>query len=398
MPVLSVAFVIALAASGQIETKAKPASKARPAAASSTCQSSARFRPHKEQEALRALFDSRQFGQLEKRLAELRIFGRDKYCSDRPLMLGFEALIDSAPSEGKAYSAWIETFPKSAFAYTARGMHWDARADIARGDGYISKTSAAQIDVMHRLNATAATDFRKALALDPTLSLPAMGLIRQARHTGGVLTAIQKFSPMFPGSYAVHSIAISALTPRWGGSPEQMLRVANVTAANLRSYPDLAMLKPYAMCNIAVELSVVGDLTQADQILRQVFGALQAPADPSCWSLRARVERTEKRYADASDSLVAYHEAIGYVRRTDLSGDTLLRQKRYSQALDMFDRGIRFDHGQPDLYCGRADVRRGLGRLSEARVDVQHGLAIDPGEEYCSKALARIVAKESAAK
>jgi predicted Zn-dependent protease len=82
------------------------------------------------------------------------------------------------------------------------------------------------------------------------------------------------------------------------------------------------------------------------------------------------------------------------VRRADVSGDTLLRQKRYEEALVMFDRGIRFDHGRPELYCGRGDVLRARDRLSEARAAVQLGLAADPGDVYCMKALARIQAKE----
>lgn len=159
--------------------------------------------------------------------------------------------VDDAGLNGRVAEKWLELAPDSAYANAAYGNFLMRSAWKARGGRYASETPRDNLRRMGKLAEQAVPYLEKALSINPKL-LPAYeGLIELARLDSRdelgerALLAARKVDPACANIAGSH---MDSLTPRWGGSYEQMLAYANELSAHIDRRPQLAiyLARPYA--------------------------------------------------------------------------------------------------------------------------------------------------------
>jgi tetratricopeptide (TPR) repeat protein len=147
--------------------------------------------------------------------------------------------------------AWKRDSPHSAFAFAASGMAYVAMAADARGAKYMKDTPRDSVESMHKLLIQADGDLRQAIALNPKVVPAYIALI----HAGGLGfsraytdAAIRSALAVAPDDYAVRSLAMWTLEPKWGGSLDAMDRFAAQAQAYARTNPLMRLMlseRPY---------------------------------------------------------------------------------------------------------------------------------------------------------
>lgn len=147
--------------------------------------------------------------------------------------------------------AWKRDSPHSAFALAASGMAYVAMAGEARGAKYMKDTPQDSVDSMHKLLAQADSDLRQAIALNPRLTPAYIALINAGGLGFGRAytdAAIRSALAVAPDDYAIRSVAMWTLEPKWGGSLDAMDRFAAQAQAYTRTNPLMRLMlseRPY---------------------------------------------------------------------------------------------------------------------------------------------------------
>lgn len=146
---------------------------------------------------------------------------------------------------------WLKQAPDSAYANLARGAYFNGAAWKARGGKFSSETPQDNLRRMSELVEQAIPYFERAISLNPKLMPAYTGMIdmgmmdsRPELEAKGVRGA-EKFDAACP---ELANIRMRAISPRWGGSYEEMLAYANRLSLHLDRRPQLAInvSAPYA--------------------------------------------------------------------------------------------------------------------------------------------------------
>jgi hypothetical protein len=155
---------------------------------------------------------------------------------------------------------WVEKNPNSFFANLANGSYHANRASNSRGTNFASKTTASQFSAMKEEHLIAEKYLNAALKLKPNSALPYGGLIAIAANQSGNASVDKLFKAALqadPKNLSARVTATSYLSPRWGGSLEQLDGIlAEATAAKLPE-PHLYYLKYNATVEKASHYEVI---------------------------------------------------------------------------------------------------------------------------------------------
>ena len=159
--------------------------------------------------------------------------------------------VDEEGRNGRIAEKWLQLAPHSAYANVAYANFLLRSAWKARGGNYSSETPRENLRRMSALVDQAIPYFDRAISINPKMMPAYAGLIDLAaldsRDDLGrqALAAAKKVDP---ASGNIASMHMRSLTPRWGGSYEQMLAYANELSAHVTRRPQLAvyMTRPYA--------------------------------------------------------------------------------------------------------------------------------------------------------
>jgi tetratricopeptide (TPR) repeat protein len=250
---------------------------------------------------------------------------------------------------------WVAASPKSWAPLLARALNKGARARAARGEKWASETSADQFRRMGVLQAGMNSDCRKVLSLDRAVCPCYVELVLASR--AGVLEVDPLVEQAFQEcarDYTLHVERVFALTPRWGGSYEQMS--AAIESARRGGLPE-ASLKNLASYLPADRASVL----QLDRRLQEARAVLdQAIKDsPTPLLLEERAELNQK-LGDAAGVLRDANAALEETR-----GGWMFSRGRLSR-----------------LLCARAWALFSTGRKEEALGDVAAALEITPTDPH----------------
>lgn len=188
---------------------------------------------HKEPDDKDALLEMvhGQYSELERILADLQqnvdadigneIFVNDAYSIfDKNPDDDFELTLDK----------WIET-TRSYQAYTARGVYLHNKGWSIRGTETIKNTSEKDVEDMRNVFVRAIADLTRALELNERNTTAYRYLIGSYGVLGNTEAAnkvLDQALKVYPYTYQIRDIYMSHhLTPRWGGSYEQMFKFAN---------------------------------------------------------------------------------------------------------------------------------------------------------------------------
>jgi hypothetical protein len=132
-----------------------------------------------------------------------------------------------AMREDNLMRMWADQQPTSFFAQLNAGIFYANKAFDARGNGGAANVSRNQWSNARKLSEVAQPYLHKAMALDARSALPQsalMGLAAMDSQAGGRTAAqwLQAAEQADPRSMAARINAIRYLSPRWGGSFEQL--------------------------------------------------------------------------------------------------------------------------------------------------------------------------------
>ncbi len=320
--------------------------------------------------ALRAALARRDFGLLERTLVAAQDAFERSVAHEDSLWAAYYGFAWPNPTFEPLLSEWVRSDPRSFSARAARAVHYDALGRASRGRAWASATSDAQISQMTEYLNMAAVDCLAALQARPRL-LPCHILMLDVMKAGSAgplakRTYVTAALREDPGSYQIRRAYMHSLTPRWGGSHEEMAEFARSSQEHATSNPRLKLLLGYVAWdkgNMAVARG------RPSESLPHFEEALRSGDDPLFLSDRGRayyrLERWALAQADLAKALqlapngwsygiVRLHEAFLY------SGGALFMLRREAEAAPFFRRAAEVDDSDPE-------VRRWLDYLAQWR-------------------------------
>jgi hypothetical protein len=145
--------------------------------------------------------------------------------SEFELRKAYVPLYDLNAEDLARLKAWAAGQPRSYAAHLLLGIHYKRRGDAARGTAYIAKTDPAALREMDRQFALASTELARSakLTAKPYMTWFFLISISTSRGSADETRAIlDKAVQQYPPSELVRLRYMGSLTPRWGGSYEQM--------------------------------------------------------------------------------------------------------------------------------------------------------------------------------
>ena len=211
-------------------------------------------------------------------------------------------LRDTSKTEriGQITEAWLRQAPESAYANLARGAYFNGAAWRARGTGYAADTPKENMRRKSELVDQAIPYFRKALAINPRLMPAYSGLVDMGNMDSrdALLTeVIGRAKAVDPACPELANRIMHSLTPRWGGSYEDMLAFANELSRHVAARPQLAiyLARPYG--DRGDRLIVAEDYGKETQELLAIAVSMGSDEE----TLRTAAHSVSKSAGDAHD-------------------------------------------------------------------------------------------------
>jgi len=197
---------------------------------------------------------------------------------------------------------WVKAKPKSPAARTARAYCQFGQGERARGTKWARDTSAEQFRELFRLVDLAVADAREAIKMDPDRLAPYRILVVSGKHLGGDLerAMVQEAIARHPSSFFLWVNHLEAVQPKWGGSVEEMNRVAAAAQQHAAKNPRLRVLLGYPSHILADAAFREGDY---EEVLRLESEALRYGDDYFFYSTRAWAFRNLRRWEEARDDI-----------------------------------------------------------------------------------------------
>ena len=171
------------------------------------------------------LLRAREFVALESATRQVQERFENGTLSDIQLRNIYRQFYDLDEQDLGKIEAWKNTVPGSYSAHLIRGVHFKRKAADARGGKYISQTPPDNIKRMRQYEEIAITELRNSLKLTEKPFLSVFQLLEISKMSGsketsrGLVIAANK---MLPSNTLARNRFMMTLTPRWGGSYEEM--------------------------------------------------------------------------------------------------------------------------------------------------------------------------------
>lgn len=320
-----------------------------------------RFAPHLSWEVFQDKVEDKKAKEIDAQLDAILAAYYAGQVPEGALRLAYYANFDySAAVVESMIDSWLQQSPDSAHALVARGIHRVARAQEFRGKMFYRDTPIEAIDKMAREAELARTDLERALAQNPRI-LPAYeALVDVARFSGdGALgaDALQRALKVDPKNYYVRKRYAAMLEPRWGGSWEQMDRVASDAAPYLDRNPRLVLLRTLALASRGWPPYHAKDFPRALELYER--GIVEGP--------------------DWENLLTG--------------GTSALRSGQHIRAVELYSQILRFWPRDEKALYWRAESFKAMELDDMALADYQQLLAADPGNVFAQRAYAELLLK-----
>lgn len=167
-----------------------------------------------------------KYDELDKELNQMQKDYETGVFNDITLMViysVFEDYTDAALAE--QYNAWVKAYPKSYAARMARALYYASLAGIARGEKYMSDTTAEEVAGMQLYVSHALKDSEAAIALaeKPILAYKKiLGLSQMTGDDSRGEAAWKAALAIDPENFIVRQVYLNGLQTKWGGSSAQM--------------------------------------------------------------------------------------------------------------------------------------------------------------------------------
>jgi tetratricopeptide (TPR) repeat protein len=246
---------------------------------------------------------------------------------------------------------WVRADGGSWAPLLARGVNAAARAQRARGGRLASETSEESFRQMRELLAAARADCREVLSRDPAVCTCYVELVQAAKKAPVEADPlVARAFEICPRDYALHVETVFGLTPRWGGSYEQMSAAIDAARRRGLSAADVRALEAYIPADKASVLVLDRRYDDALRILDEAIAST-----PTAMLLQERARLHQRRRAP----------------------EAALRDA--NAAIELSRGGWGFSERRlTDLLVSRAFALDALGRRDEARLDIALAHEIAP--------------------
>jgi hypothetical protein len=283
-------------------------------------------------EAVRAL-RAKQYERLTPLIEALQEQAARESATEGRLTTLFDAFSTPDPTLAPRFDEWVAAEGLSFAPYVARARFRFSVAFARSGTALARDTSLARFAAMDAVLKGAVADARDALRRDPFVAEAYAVLVDVARTHGdqaacGAVAA--RGLERAPASLRIRvALAVCSL-PRWGGSGNQVIAVAQEASSQVAANPALAALSGFWEWNLGREAET------GDEALERYTAALRHGEH---WFF--------------------------YLDRADQN----LHMQRYVDALADVERGLTLEPDQPDLLLIRLRARLNQGRYPEAAAD-----------------------------
>ena len=235
-----------------------------------------------------ALLEAKRYAELEQRLQALWQATQQDIRNEYRLLDAYYAFWRDDVAFRPLVEAWIRARPGSPESNFSAALHYLKRAQEARGTKWASDTSAEQFAAVDENNARATRYLRKALDREPTHLIGYRASFQLLRHGGWGKPQRELLAQALvahPTSFLLRADALGDMTPRWGGSYEEMQSVAGAAQKHVAANPRLRALLGFVLAEQAFTLQHDGDLDGALKLYDQ---ALEFGADSTLLRERAQ--------------------------------------------------------------------------------------------------------------
>jgi len=163
-------------------------------------------------------------------------------------------------------NAWIKAYPKSPSAYLARGVYFRKLGEFRRGTNYISQIPPEHLSYMQQMFDLAKKDLEMSLHLNPKSYLSVLHLLNIAQFEGNdeaANTYLRLGNSLLPSNFLVRARYLIHLTPRWGGSYQNMEEFIAQCQTEGVDLGQIALLRAIELEDKGVVLAEQGNKGQA---------------------------------------------------------------------------------------------------------------------------------------
>jgi len=293
---------------------------------------------------------------------------------------------NDAPETLQTATKWVDEDPQSGYARAARGMHYVAAAYSARGGEFVRDTPSEKLDRMHDFADKAKSDLEESLRLNPRVIAAYHGLLRIAQLTGDDelrKSSVKQALALDPADQWVYDDWMDAVEPKWGGSMQEMQRVADASASHAGSNPLLSRARGRPLCYVAQQ-TTCEQCEPADHLKVLEMYRESAAFGPSACFLKGAGEAAENA-GELDAALRYYSQGIRLLGNDDLRvrrADLLHRFGRTDLALEDFGKAVARNPRNTYALDHQAYILELSGRAGEAE---QSYLALQLSRLYLSK-------------
>jgi tetratricopeptide (TPR) repeat protein len=181
--------------------------------------------PQKDRQAVLGLLRGSQFSQLNQLYEDLQLQYETGLINDRDLTLQYEAFYDTSPENVAFLNQWVEKNPKSYPARLARGIYYANVGKERRGGDFIRNIPTEKLHEFHRYLDLSNKDVADSIPLTAKPIVSILQLLKSSKHRDGKQANrmwLDYAVRIDPRNYGARRQYMLTLSPRWGGSYDEM--------------------------------------------------------------------------------------------------------------------------------------------------------------------------------
>lgn len=377
---------------------------------------------------LREMLLNKEFEKLNISLSDYQKAYEKDVQKEDDLIDAYFAFSVSGTDYEELLNQWVDSHPDSYQPYLARASYFHYLGWESRGGKWASETSHYQIKKMQEYFTKAKWDIEKSLKQKQDHIVPYYVLINILKTTDErdeIKAIVDQALAKCPESFRIRSAYLLSITPRWGGSYEEMDRFAIEAQRHATKNTRLKALKGYAFYDIGdmqstsknhglaleflnkalafgqesifyEERSLIYEhLDRQDDALADINMAINLnPRDADFYYARSRILSNKEMFQEAlkdtelADQLNPNNEEIAKQRKRiaehlKYSGYSQEKSKNLSGAINDYSSSIQADPGNADSYYRRARAYIDKKDLVSAFNDLKAAIELNPEDfEY----------------
>jgi len=295
------------------------------------------------------LFQNRIYKSLSEKLEEMQRAYEHDIMEEANLYKAYSIFNHAIPQYETYLNEWIAAYPAICAPYVARAEYYSACAHASRGGAWASETSEKQFAGMRRYFSLAMQDIENALKLNPKMEVCYDILIEVGQFASNdalKLNSLKEVLKFNPYAYQVRATYLHSLTPRWGGSYNQMQEFIDDAEKYASVNPRLTALKAVISADKA---SIMAHDSRYDEAIQLYTEALRIAEKPWYYSEQ---------------------------------GDCYFKMNEYRKAMSDYDHAIALDPMDADYLRRKASVLYKLNRLSDAQELIEQAEKLDASDKW----------------